>query len=190
MPWLNGWLLNGWRFFWTFICTNPEVALGSLCGPCPAFWQQMHHGMKVQNWLSLMCFGVWSDVFWHPIHPLTCSEWDVQCVCNLVEWQLAFSEWSLGTACSWWCDVSLLSWLIGQSISSHNCGKQANLSTQLITSISQNEFLMLSITCSYPQSLHTTPTPINFEAEMKLWQFFPTLVHHYEMFTCYCWKTL
>ena len=42
---------------------------------------------------------------------------------------------------------------------------------------------MLSITCSYPQSLHTTPTPINFEAEMKLWEFFPTLVHHYETFT-------
>ena len=64
-PWLNGWLLNDWRFFWTFVCTNPQVASGSVCSPCPAFWQQMHHGVKAQKTAFSQCFRVWSDVFWH-----------------------------------------------------------------------------------------------------------------------------
>ena len=120
-PWLNSWLLNDWRFFWTFICTNPQVASGSVCSPCPAFWQQMHHGVKAQKPAFYHVLGglVWlvltSDT------PMSMC-WVGCSVCVQFVWMTTcfFRERSLETACSWWCDSSLLSWSIRQSNSFHN----------------------------------------------------------------------
>ena len=165
-PWLNSWLLNDWRFFWTFICTNPQVASGSVCSPCPAFWQQMHHGMKAQKPAFSHVFGVWSDLFWHPIHPWACAEWDVQCVCNLAEWQLDFLE-SDHLRLHVVGDVIPLCFH-GQSANQTvftTEGKQKKMSTQLITSISQNQFPLLSTTSSHPQSFVITHShPLSFHS--------------------------
>ena len=113
-----------------------------------------------KNRLSPTFFGVWSDSFWHPIHPWACAEWDVQCACNLVEWQLAFSE-SNHSGPHVVGDVMPLCFhgQSGNQTVFTTEGKWKKLSTQLITSISQNQFPMLSTTSSHPQSPIAIPNP-------------------------------